>query len=63
MHDPDQAQSILPVGTSERPDSPYRLSTFKLWADGKLHPDPLSRDAVEKYAASHEVLSKRFRAQ
>jgi len=32
MHDPDQAQSILPIGQSEWPDQPSRTSTLALWA-------------------------------
>ena len=47
MHDPDQAQSILPVGQSEWPDSPSRTSTLALWAADRLHPAPLSRKKVE----------------
>jgi penicillin amidase len=47
MHDPDQALSILPIGQSERPDHPARTSTLALWGEGKLHPAPLSRAAVE----------------
>ena len=47
MHDPDQAQSILPVGQSEWPDSPSRTSTIALWAEGRLHPAPLSREKVK----------------
>jgi penicillin G amidase len=47
MHDPDQAQSILPIGQSERPDSPSRTSTLALWGAGRLHPAPLSREKVE----------------
>ncbi len=57
MHDPDAAMSILPIGQSERPDSPFRTSTMQLWAAGKLHPAPLSRQAVEKYAGSKITLS------
>jgi acyl-homoserine lactone acylase PvdQ len=50
MHDVDSAQTICPIGHSDRRDSPYRASTRALWAEGKLHPAPLSRDAVEKLA-------------
>lgn len=48
LHDVDTAQSILPIGISEHPQSPYRFSTYGDWAQGKLHPAPLSRAAVEK---------------
>lgn len=47
MHDPDQAQSILPIGQSEWPDRPERTSTLALWGEGRLHPAPLSRQKVE----------------
>jgi penicillin amidase len=47
MHDPDQAQTILPIGQSEWPDSPSRTSTLALWGTGRLHPAPLSREKVE----------------
>jgi penicillin amidase len=47
MHDPDSAQTILPIGQSERPDNPTRMSTMKLWEEGKLHAAPLSRAKVE----------------
>jgi penicillin G amidase len=52
MHDPDQAQSILPIGQSEWPDSPSRTSTLALWGAGRLHPAPLSREKVESLSAS-----------
>ena len=47
MHDPDLAQSILPMGQSERPQGLSRLSTRSLWGAGELHPAPLSRKSVE----------------
>lgn len=47
MHDPDQAQSILPIGESERLDNPSRTSTLTLWGEGRLHPAPLSRAIIE----------------
>ena len=47
MHDPDLAQSILPIGESERPGDKSRLSTWQLWSHGELHPAPLSRAQVE----------------
>ena len=52
MHDPDQAQSILPCGQSEWPDSPARASTLALWSDSRLHPAPLSRAKVEALLAT-----------
>jgi penicillin amidase len=47
MHDPDQARSLLPIGASERFGHPSRTSTLASWAEGRLHPAPLSRAAVE----------------
>ncbi len=50
LHDPDAAQSICPIGHSDRPDSPYRTSTMELWGAARLHPAPLNRAAVERIA-------------
>jgi penicillin amidase len=52
----DKSMSILPIGQSEHPDSPCRLSNYDLWAQGQLHPAPLSRKAVDKLAESKTVL-------
>ena len=57
LHDADKALSLLPIGHSDRPDSPYRTSTTDLWKAGRLHPAPLSRKAVEALAAERRVLS------
>jgi len=56
MHDPDQAQSILPIGQSDNSDSPWRQSTLALWSEGALHAAPISRKAVEKIVASRLIL-------
>ncbi|HNQ87555.1 MAG TPA: penicillin acylase family protein [Verrucomicrobiota bacterium] len=56
MHDPDLAQSLLPIGESERPDSRSRTSTLALWTEGALHPAPLSRLAIDKLAVSQTRL-------
>ena len=48
LHDVDSSQSICPIGHSDRPNSRYRSSTLNLWQDGRFHPAPLSRAAVEK---------------
>jgi penicillin G amidase len=56
MHDPDQALAILPIGQSERPDSPFRASTMRLWSQGRLHPAPLSREKVETITLSRQRL-------
>lgn len=58
LDDVDQSQSILPIGQSEHPDSPYRLSNYDLWGKGQLHPAPLSRPAVERLAVARMVLDK-----
>lgn len=57
LHDPDAALSLEPVGASEHPASPYRLSTYQLWAEGTFHPAPLSRSAVERIATQRVDLS------
>jgi hypothetical protein len=57
MHDPDAAQTICPIGHSDRPDSPYRTSTMALWGQAKLHPAPLSREAIEKIATERARLA------
>lgn len=52
----DNAMALLPPGQSEHPDSPYRLSGYELWSEGKLRPAPLSRKAVEPHVASRKDL-------
>ncbi|MEN6337514.1 MAG: penicillin acylase family protein [Phycisphaerales bacterium] len=56
LDDSDRSMSILPIGQSEQPESPYRLSTYELWSQGKLHPAPLSRRAVDKLATTRMSL-------
>ena len=56
LGDVDAALSILPIGSSERPDSPMRTVNRETWARGELHPAPLSRELVEQYAQSKTVL-------
>ncbi len=56
LDDADQSMSILPVGQSEHPDSPYRLCNYDLWANGQLHPAPLSRRAVDQIVLSRTPL-------
>ena len=58
LHDPDSARTILPVGNSERLDSPHRADAMTMWAAGRLHPAPLSREAVEKIAESRLTLTR-----
>ena len=57
LDNPDAAQTICPIGHSDRRDSPYRTSTMKLWEKAELHPAPLSRAAVDKIAVTRTVLS------
>jgi penicillin amidase len=54
---PDEARSILPLGESERPGQRHRSSTAALWTEGKVHPAPISRKAVERYAATRKTLT------
>jgi len=58
LHDTDAAQTICPIGHSDRPDSRYRTSTMKLWGEARLHPAPLSRAGVNRIAAERSVFSK-----
>lgn len=55
--DVDSAFSLLPIGNTENPNSPYYTVTFDAWAKGEHHPAPLSREAVEKYAVERKVLN------
>lgn len=57
MHDPDLAQSILPIGESERPGEPSRTSTLELWGNGRLHPAPLSRATIEALGTTRLLLN------
>lgn len=63
LHDPDAAQTICPLGHSDRPDSPFRTSTIQLWGEAKLHPAPLSRPAVDKILARRISLERRETAR
>jgi penicillin amidase len=58
MGDVDSAKSILPIGQSENPKSPYHHSNVEDWAKGETHPAPISKDAVMKIKKSVVVLSK-----
>ena len=52
----DAARSILPIGSSERPGSPMRTVNYASWAEGDLHPAPVTRKAVQRYAETTKVL-------
>lgn len=54
----DAAMSVLPIGPSERADDPMRTVSYESWADGQLHPAPLSRAAVERYVSGRVSLSQ-----
>jgi acyl-homoserine lactone acylase PvdQ len=56
LKDADESLALLPVGQSEQPESPYRLSGYDLWSQGKLRPAPLSREKIEKLFKSRKVL-------
>jgi len=58
LDDVDSAKTICPIGHSDRLDSPYRTSTMSLWGEGKLHPAPLSRAAVNQILGERTVLSR-----
>jgi hypothetical protein len=53
----DAAQTICPIGHSDRKEGSYRTSTMKLWERAELHPAPLSRAAVDKIGVTRTVLS------
>jgi acyl-homoserine lactone acylase PvdQ len=56
LDDADLSMSVLPVGQSEHPGSPYHLCNYPLWEQGRLHPAPLSRKAVERIVVSRTTL-------
>jgi penicillin amidase len=56
LKDVDGSLALLPIGQSEHPGSPLRLSGYDLWSRGELRPAPLSRKKVEKHVTSKEVL-------
>jgi acyl-homoserine lactone acylase PvdQ len=58
MRDPDQALSLLPIGQSEHPDSPYYRCNYDLWQQGQLHAAPLTRNAVDKLVVARVALPK-----
>jgi len=58
LNDVDAALTLCPIGHSDRVESPWRTSTMTLWAEGRLHPSPLSRLAVEKITAERVLLRR-----
>jgi len=51
LADWDRSVTINVPGLSGQPESPHYGDLLPLWADGRYHPLPFSRGAVEKYAA------------
>ncbi|MHC4740574.1 MAG: penicillin acylase family protein [Planctomycetota bacterium] len=56
MSDPDNAKALLPIGPAEQPENQHRMSDYRLWAEKKLRPAPLSREKLEPFI----VARKRF---
>jgi len=56
LHNVDAARTILPIGSSERPENLMRTATYEDWSTGKLHAAPLSRQVVERDARGKVVL-------
>jgi penicillin amidase len=52
LSDPDAALGVLPTGQSGNPESPHWNDQAELWATGRLHPLPFTREAVEREAES-----------
>jgi penicillin amidase len=57
MANADSSTALLPVGLSEHPGAPSRLSGYDLWSQGKLRPAPLSREATEALSGTRTILS------
>lgn len=58
LDDVDSAMSLMPVGNSEVPQSPFYRVNLDAWAKGELHPAPLSKDAVDAYRVETEVIQR-----
>lgn len=56
LYDADESLALLPIGQSEHPDSPYRLSGYDLWSQGRLRAAPLSREKVQRFVTSQKSL-------
>jgi penicillin amidase len=54
LSDPDAALGVLPTGQSGNPESPHWNDQAELWASGRLHPMPFTRQAVER-ETRHEL--------
>lgn len=58
LDDVDSAMSLMPVGNSEVPISPFFQVNLNAWAKGELHAAPLSKDAVDAYRVETEVIQR-----
>ena len=58
LDDVDSAMSLMPVGNSEIPRSPFYKVNLDAWAKGVLHPAPLSKNAVAAYQVDIEIVSR-----
>ena len=56
LHDVDSAQSILPIGSSEDPRRASRTINLADWSAGRMHPAPITREAVRRIAESEKTL-------
>jgi penicillin amidase len=56
LSDADKSLALLPIGQSEHPDSPYRLSGYELWSKAGLRPAPLSREKLKVFVTSRRIL-------
>jgi hypothetical protein len=61
LDDPDRSLTILPIGNSDDPRSPYWTATYGDWSQGRLNPAPLSRQAVGELAVSQQTLGREHR--
>ncbi len=57
MDNPDQAMSILPMGQSEIPGNAGYSNLKDDWANGKLHPAPLTREGVSRIIKNQIMLN------
>jgi penicillin amidase len=56
VSDWDRSTTINVPGASGQPGSPHYADLLPLWAEGRYHPLPFSRTAVESHAANRLML-------
>ncbi len=56
LADWDRCLAVLASGQSGHPASPHSFDQHALWRDGKLHPWPFSREAVQRATVHRLVL-------